>query len=118
MAADRQKIRRALANLLSNAVRHSPDGERVNILIEEHGGDVAVSVTNRGPGIPAEHQSRIFDRFYRADPSRTRESGGTGLGLAIVRSIARLHGGDACVRSEPGKDTTFTVTLPRSGAGG
>jgi two-component system heavy metal sensor histidine kinase CusS len=110
--ADRQKIRRAMANLLSNAIRHSPDGEPVEVTIAAQRADVSLAVRNRGPGIAAEHQSRVFDRFYRVDASRTRKSGGTGLGLAIVRSIARLHGGDVTVTGEPERHTTFTLVLP------
>lgn len=110
--ADRHKVRRALSNLLSNAIRHSPDGEPVDILIEQNKAHtVIVSVIDRGPGIPPEHQARIFDRFYRADPSRARKSGGAGLGLAIVRSIAALHGGDVGVSSRPGR-TSFELMLP------
>ena len=110
--ADRNKIRRALANLLSNAIRHSPDGQPVEVIIERQGTTaVSVSVVDHGPGISPEHQARIFDRFYRADPSRTRKSGGSGLGLAIVRSIVTLHGGDVRVNSAPGK-TVFELTLP------
>jgi two-component system, OmpR family, heavy metal sensor histidine kinase CusS len=110
--ADRMMMRRAIGNLLSNAIRHSPDGERVAIEIEMRGATAFVSVADRGPGIAPEHQSRVFDRFYRADPSRARDSGGSGLGLAIVRSIAKLHGGDVFVRSAPGKGTVFTLALP------
>ena len=111
---DRQKLRRALANLLSNALRHSPDGEPITVTIAPGtAGAVTLSVADRGPGIPAEHQPRIFDRFYRADASRARDSGGTGLGLAITRSIIQLHGGDISVRSVPGS-TTFELTLPAS----
>jgi two-component system heavy metal sensor histidine kinase CusS len=109
---DRGLLRRALSNLLSNAVRHSPDKERVDVMLggEEHA--VTVSVIDRGAGVSPEHASRIFDRFYRADPSRTRISGGTGLGLAITQSIMWMHGGDVSVKSEPGKATAFTLTFP------
>lgn len=114
--ADRTMMRRALANLVSNAIRHSPEGGHVEVVIAREEANVTASVIDRGPGIPAEHQSRIFDRFYRADPSRTRHSGGTGLGLAIVRSIARLHGGDVSVTSDPHQRTMFTLALPATGA--
>jgi two-component system, OmpR family, heavy metal sensor histidine kinase CusS len=110
--ADRVMMRRAIGNLLSNAIRHSPDGERIEIEIERRAGTITISVNDRGPGIPPEQQSRIFDRFYRADPSRARHSGGSGLGLAIVRSIARLHGGMVAMSSDPGKPTVFALTLP------
>jgi two-component system heavy metal sensor histidine kinase CusS len=115
---DRQKLRRVLANLLSNAIRHSPDNESIVVAINSTAaGMVTLAVTDHGPGIPAKHQPRIFDRFYRADASRARHSGGTGLGLAIARSIVQLHGGDIRVTSEPG-DTTFEVTLPSVPADG
>jgi two-component system, OmpR family, heavy metal sensor histidine kinase CusS len=110
--ADRMMVRRALSNLLSNAIRHSPDGERIEIAIGRDHDLARISVVDRGPGITPEHQSRIFDRFYRADASRTRHSGGTGLGLAIVRSIAKLHGGDVSVSSESGQPTVFSIVLP------
>ena len=72
----------------------------------------SISVTDTGEGIVAEHQHRIFERFYRADRGRTREIGGTGLGLAIVKHLARLHGGEVAVRSEPSVGTTFLIELP------
>jgi len=109
---DRAMLRQALSNLLSNAIRHSPDGGRVDVVLDRGERAVTVSVIDRGPGIAPEHASRIFDRFYRADPSRARNSGGTGLGLAIVRSIMRMHGGGVSVKSEPGKSTAFTLTIP------
>lgn len=112
MRADRNMIHRAVGNLLSNAIRHSPDHERIDVVIDREQTRVTVSVIDRGPGISPEHQARIFDRFYRADPSRTRHSGGSGLGLAIVRSIARLHGGDVSTESAPGKATVFKIALP------
>lgn len=109
---DRAMLRQALSNLLSNAIRHSPDGGRVDVVLDHDENAVTISVIDRGRGIAPEHVSRIFDRFYRADPSRSRDSGGTGLGLAIARSIMRMHGGDVSVKSEPGKSTAFTLTIP------
>lgn len=109
---DRAMLRQALSNLLSNAIRHSPDGGRIDVVLDRDERAVTVSVIDSGPGIAPEHVSRIFDRFYRADPSRSRDSGGTGLGLAIARSIMRMHGGDVSVKSEPGKSTAFTLTIP------
>jgi len=110
--ADRAMLGRAISNLISNAIRHSPDGERIDVAIERNESGVVVSVTDRGPGIPPEHLGRIFARFYRADPSRARTSGGTGLGLAIVRSIMTMHGGDVSVESEPGRSTVFSLNVP------
>jgi two-component system, OmpR family, heavy metal sensor histidine kinase CusS len=110
--ADRALLRQALGNLLSNAIRHSPDGERVDVVIEHGKGAVTASVVDHGPGLSAAEASRIFDRFYRADPGGARHSGGAGLGLAIARSIMKMHGGDVSVTSEPGKATVFTLTIP------
>ena len=111
-SVDRTMLRQALSNLLSNAIRHSPDGGSIDVVLDRDERAATVSVVDHGPGIAPEHASRIFDRFYRADPSRSRDSGGTGLGLAIARSIARMHGGDVSVKSEPGKSTAFTLTIP------
>ena len=110
--ADRTMVRRAIGNLLSNAIRHSPEGERIDVVIENDARTAAVSVLDRGSGVTPEHQTRIFGRFYRADPSRTRHSGGSGLGLAIVQSISRLHGGDVSITSAPGEATVFTIKFP------
>src|SRR5690606_8387177 len=103
---DRPMLRRALANLLSNAVRHAPEGGRVTVLLAPEGEQVCVSVENSGPCIPPEHLPRVFDRFYQVDPSRSRRGEGSGLGLAIVRSIVSLHGGNVSVSSSDGL-TTF-----------
>jgi two-component system heavy metal sensor histidine kinase CusS len=109
---DRAMLRRAISNLLSNAIRHTPSGGRVQIrLAAASNHEVSLSVQNPGPGIPAEHLAKIFDRFYRVDPSRTRQSEGAGLGLAIVRSIVKAHGGRVEAASAQNK-TTFTLLLP------
>ncbi len=110
---DAARLRQLLVALLDNAVRYTPDGGR--ILIETRRGDshAEVRVSDTGPGIAPEHLARIFERFYRADPSRSRAKGGTGLGLAIARGIAEAHGGTLDAESEPGRGSTFIVTLPR-----
>ena len=114
---DRAMLRRALSNLLSNALRHSPLGESVKVCLEQSDdGQVLLSVQNVGPEIPDEHQPRIFDRFYRVDPSRQRQSEGAGLGLAIVKSIVEAHGGRIDVSSFHGV-TTFTIRLPQAAVG-
>jgi two-component system, OmpR family, phosphate regulon sensor histidine kinase PhoR len=77
-------------------------------------GTLSIQVIDRGIGIPREHLSRLFERFYRVDKSRSRRLGGTGLGLAIVKHIAQVHGGSVAVESEPGKGSTFTITIPLS----
>lgn len=102
----------AVSNLLSNAIRHSPEGERVGIGMEFERKRFVVTVTDQGDGIAAEHLARIFERFYRVDNARSRESGGTGLGLSITRHSMRAHGGDVDVWSQPGVGSSFTLTFP------
>ncbi|MNV82710.1 Sensor kinase CusS [compost metagenome] len=105
-------FQRALSNLLSNAIRHSPESKPVALRIERSGSEVRLSVENQGPGVPAEHQSRLFERFYRVGSGRSRLEGGTGLGLAIVKSIMQLHGGRVEVSSSPLGPTRFTLVFP------
>ncbi|MCW5631954.1 MAG: heavy metal sensor histidine kinase [Rubrivivax sp.] len=116
-------VRRALVNLLTNAIAHAPAGERVRLHIEADGGLVAVSVLNPGPEIPSQVRVRMFERFYRVDASRSRGQGGHGLGLAIVAAIARMHGGsvfaDRLDQSNrvgltlPGADSELADVSPR-----
>jgi two-component system heavy metal sensor histidine kinase CusS len=111
VVADRLLVQRAITNLVSNAVRHANAGSTVRVQVSRHVPGAALAVSNEGAEIPAEHLARIFDRFYRVDPARTRSDGGTGLGLAIVRSIMRAHGGQVDASSERGT-TTFTLHFP------
>jgi two-component system, OmpR family, heavy metal sensor histidine kinase CusS len=112
MRGDRAMMRRALANLMSNAIRHTPvEGKVVIRLSDSDGGRVAISVQNTGPEIPAAQLSKVFYRFYRIDPSRHRRDEGAGLGLAIVKSIVELHGGEIQASSGAGL-TTFTMSFP------
>lgn len=107
ISGDRLMVRRAISNLLSNAVRHADAGGKVAVQVDDSGGThVTLSVANSGSSISPEHLPRLFDRFYRVDSSRQRQSDGAGLGLAITRSILRAHGGDAFAHSENGV-TTF-----------
>jgi two-component system heavy metal sensor histidine kinase CusS len=108
---EKAHLRRALINLLSNAVQHTPPGQviEVNIEVQEH--QVAIGVTNPGDEIASEHLPRLFERFYRVDASRSNSGANHGLGLAIVKAIALMHGGDVFVRSEHGGNT-FGITLP------
>lgn len=108
---DRLMIRRAIGNLLSNAVRHSKEGTTITVEIQAHAEEITISVSNEGDTINSEQLPRIFDRFYRADVSRRRTDEGAGLGLAITRSIIRAHKGDISATSTPHK-TTFLITLP------
>lgn len=107
---DRLMLRRALSNLLSNAIRHTPQGAAVSIAIEIKNGHVDICITNPSH-IPAEHINRLFDRFYRVDPSRHEASDGAGLGLAITRTIVQIHGGSISAQSNAGL-TTFLIRLP------
>ncbi len=111
--ADELMLNRAVGNLLSNALRHGPRDCTVSVRALARGdGSAEVEVANPGAGIAREHLPRIFDRFYRPCSSRERSSAGSGLGLAIVKSIAELHGGEIGVKSEPGRETAFTLSLP------
>ncbi len=106
---DRLMIQRAISNLLSNALRHCPNGKTVTLLIEQGTTQTSLLVSNPGAGIEAQHLPYLFDRFYRVDSSRSRTQGSTGLGLAIVRSIMSLHQGVAEVKSLPGVMTVFRL---------
>jgi two-component system, OmpR family, heavy metal sensor histidine kinase CusS len=113
VSGDRPMLRRALGNLLSNAIRHTPAGGTVRVKLEpSNADDTGIVVENPGPEIPPEHLPKLFDRFYRVDPSRQRGGDGAGLGLAIVKSIVTAHGGKIDVVSAEGY-TRFQITLPR-----
>jgi signal transduction histidine kinase len=99
-------------NLVANAIQHTPPGERVQVAARSHGAEAEVTVTDTGPGIPAEHLPHLFERFYRVDRTRSRTFGGAGLGLAIVKMLTENHGGRIEVQSLMGQGTTFTVHLP------
>ncbi|OUE25540.1 sensor histidine kinase [Clavibacter michiganensis] len=104
----------AVHNLLSNAVNYSPDGSRVGIGVMVDDGAVEIVVTDQGIGIPEDEQGRIFERFFRVDQARARDTGGTGLGLSIVKHVVQNHGGDVRVWSRPGRGSTFTIRLPEA----
>ncbi|QEG29257.1 Sensor protein CzcS precursor [Gemmata obscuriglobus] len=114
---DRTLLQRAIGNLITNALDHTPQCGRVSIAGTVEGGEVVISVTDTGSGIAAEHLPRIFDRFYRPDAARP-SGGGCGLGLAIVKSFAELHGGRAEIASRPGQGTRVTLRLPAGGHDG
>lgn len=109
---DPQRIGQVLGNLLSNALTHTPAGGEVVVAARAREAEVEVSVRDTGEGILAEHLPYIFERFYRADRSRSRATGGTGLGLAIAKQLVEAHGGRIEVKSEVGRGTQFTFTLP------
>ncbi|MEU8663587.1 sensor histidine kinase [Actinoplanes philippinensis] len=109
---DPVRLRQLIGNLLSNAIRHTPAGGTVTVRTGSAAGRLTIVVADTGAGIAPDDLPKVFDRFWRADQSRSRSTGGSGLGLSIARQIATAHGGDITVRSELGAGTTFTVTLP------
>ena len=109
--ADREKIDAAVGNLVSNALKYG-DGADIEVSVRAVDAHVEIAVRDKGPGIPAEHLPRLFERFYRIDKARSRALGGTGLGLAIVKHIALLHGGKARCESTLGKGSAFILELP------
>jgi two-component system heavy metal sensor histidine kinase CusS len=111
ITADRLMLRRALGNLLSNAIRHSAVESTITVTIRESQSGVAIKIQNIGDPIPEEFLERIFDRFFQVDPSRQRRTEGTGLGLAITKSIVMSHQGTISAASS-GERTTFSITLP------
>jgi signal transduction histidine kinase len=115
--ADRQRLGQVFANLLDNALRHTPRGGQVDIAAGTNGDAITIAVTDDGEGIPAEHLPHVFERFYRADAARTREDGGAGIGLAIAKALVEAHQGHITASSRgPGTGATFTITLPVRGA--
>jgi two-component system OmpR family sensor kinase len=111
VVGDGARLHQVLANLLANARTHTPDGTTVTVAVSTSGGDAVLRVIDNGPGIPAELQPHIFERFARGDSSRSRAAGSTGLGLSIVHAVVTAHRGRVTVDSVPGR-TVFTVTLP------
>ena len=109
---DATKLASVIYNLTDNAIKYTPEGGEVRVSLTGKGKTVTLTVTDNGIGIPPEEQAHIFDRFYRVDKARSRATGGTGLGLSIVRQMVQLHGGQITLASEPGRGSTFTVTLP------
>ncbi len=111
--ADATLMRRAVGNLLSNAVRYAPEGAVIELSGRELADTAEIEVSNPGPGIPAEHLPRLFDRFFRGDPARANSGESSGIGLAIVKTIMDLHHGSVQATSVPGQRTTFRLTFPR-----
>ena len=109
---DRRQIVSAIFNLLDNAVKYSERGQPVEVTATRQDTRVAIAVRDHGIGIPSRDLERIFERFYRVDRARSRQTGGTGLGLAIVRHVAQAHGGEVAVVSHEGEGTTFTLLIP------
>ena len=113
VVADPTAFRQILANLVENAVRYTPPGGRIEVITRREDDGIVMAVRDTGVGISAEHLPRIFERFYRVDPGRSRQAGGTGLGLAIVRHLAEAHGGRAWAESVPGRGTVISVCIPQ-----
>jgi signal transduction histidine kinase len=111
---DVSSLQEILQNLLDNAVRYTPSGGRICVRARSSGAEVVISVSDTGIGIPKVEQGRIFERFYRVDPARSREMGGTGLGLSIAKHLVEAHGGRIEVDSEVSRGSTFSIFLPKS----
>ncbi|MCS3493636.1 MULTISPECIES: cell wall metabolism sensor histidine kinase WalK [unclassified Glutamicibacter] len=109
---DADLLMTAIRNLIDNAIRYSPENTTVGVGIRQRDGYAQISVTDQGPGISAEEQERVFERFYRVDSARSRQTGGTGLGLSIVKHVLANHGGEVSLWSQPGHGSTFTLRLP------
>jgi two-component system phosphate regulon sensor histidine kinase PhoR len=113
VVADRSAFEHVLSNLIDNAVKYCPTGAAVTVRAVPEPSMVRISVVDTGPGIDRKHLARLFERFYRVDPGRTREVGGTGLGLSIVKHLVEAMGGSVSVDSDLGRGAVFTFTLPR-----
>jgi two-component system OmpR family sensor kinase/two-component system sensor histidine kinase BaeS len=113
VTGDTDRLAQVLRNLLSNALRHTPAGGRVTVRVDAAGQPAVIQIIDTGAGISAEDLPHVFDRFYRGDQGRSRQSGGAGLGLAIARQLIVAHGGEITVVSPLGRGTTFTITLPQ-----
>jgi two-component system OmpR family sensor kinase len=108
------RLRQLVTNLVANALRHTPEGTAVEVLVGHDDEGVALDVRDHGPGVPPEASTKVFERFYRADPSRGRSAGGgSGLGLAIVAAVVAQHQGRVGVAETPGGGATFVVRLPQ-----
>jgi two-component system sensor histidine kinase BaeS len=114
--ADPVRLRQAVGNLVNNAIRHTPPGGSVTLSGRQDGEWIVIDVADTGVGISAEDLPKVFDRFWRAEKSRSRQSGGSGLGLAIVRKLVEAHGGTVTATSTPGRGSTFTLRLPHQGS--
>jgi two-component system sensor histidine kinase SenX3 len=112
VSGDRRQLVSALGNLVENAVKYSEPGSTVQVRVRVEGAYAELMVADNGIGIPAADHDRIFERFYRVDKARSRDTGGTGLGLSIVRHVATNHGGEVLVSSQEGEGSTFVLRIP------
>jgi len=111
--AEESSIRQVIENLLTNSIRYGKEGGKTKIHLKENGDDLTIQISDNGVGIEQKHLKHLFDRFYRVDDSRSRHLGGSGLGLAIVKHILEAHDQTISVKSEPGKGSTFSFSLPK-----
>lgn len=116
LVADPVRLRQAVGNLVDNAVRHTPRCGSVTVAACPVGDELVIEVADTGTGIDPDELPHVFDRFWRAEKSRSRQTGGSGLGLAIVRQLAHAHGGTVTATSRPGEGAVFTLRLPRTDA--
>lgn len=116
VTGDDSRLRQAVGNLIRNALVHTPSESPIEVALETHDGVATMSVVDHGPGLKPDDAGRVFEPFYRADPSRSRDSGGAGLGLSIVAAVVDAHGGSVRVSDTPGGGATFEVELPISKA--
>ena len=116
VSGDRERLRDSVSNLISNAIRYTPEGGRCDVTVSAEGAEMVLRVADTGIGIPEKDRPHIFERFYRVDQARSRDKGGSGLGLAITKWVIEAHGGSISFTSEEGKGTTFTLRLPQIAA--
>ena len=112
VTGDDLRLRQAVANLVRNALVHTPAGSPVEVSLEQQDGHAEIDIVDHGPGVPANQRERIFERFHRADPHRSRDQGGSGLGLSIAAAVVNAHGGHISVADTPGGGATFRIELP------
>jgi two-component system sensor histidine kinase SenX3 len=112
VVGNRRQLLSAVGNLVENAIKYSDPGAAVDVDVHADGGQVVLAVHDRGMGIPGRDLERVFERFYRVDKARSRETGGSGLGLSIVRHVMANHGGQVSVASVEGEGSTFTLRVP------
>jgi signal transduction histidine kinase len=113
LSADADRLSQAVINLLSNALKFTPAGGAVDVRVEASPAGAYIGVADTGVGIEPDDLSRVFERLYRADSSRSRSTGGAGIGLSIAKAIVEAHGGTIAAASEPGRGTEFRISLPK-----
>jgi two-component system OmpR family sensor kinase len=117
VVGDRDRLLQAVGNLIDNAFVHTPARGPVEVQLANHDEEAVFTVSDRGPGLPPDALGHVFDRFWRGDPSRTRNSGGAGFGLSIVAAVARAHGGSVAAENRPEGGACFTLRVPLKGRG-